>query len=1057
LCQALEQRAVIVCTGSSLARAVGIPDLEQLAESLLSVVVTRDPGLLDAAAVQTAIAERRYPDALEQLEHALGAEFDRIVERELSDRGRPVPPLARAIASVRARLRAVYTTGLDRLIERAFEGRWPSFGVPRSDLAQRCGLVFKLCGTLEFRQSWVLTRSQERRELGPDSQRRRVFEVAHAAHRLLLVGFDADSPELARLLDMFPAHPETQVPLHFIVLDECPPAQRRLLEGRGLQVVIGDALALLVELGAEPGADIAAVASNECPYPGLAAFGESLADAFFGRHAEISQAAAKLGGLVDHCHWLAIEGPSGVGKSSFVHAGIVPALRNGFAEGTPGRWVVARMRPGARPLHALVRAVVRGFELEHGREQLDALVERWRGDPQALCEFVRRQLPAGHGFVLVVDQFEEAVTMAEPDQRESFGRLLGEALVSKRIYLVTTTRTDFVEALQAALPILAEQLNEDAERYALPPISRVGLREAITEPAARVGVEVEPELVERMLADVDSGAREADERGVVRASQSALPLVAHVLRVLWEAGAADDRIIELREYVAVGGVRGALGNDADRALVDLTPEQHDGAKRLLLGLVRIDEDGRATRRTLAREQALALAGGSPDGEMVLARLTGAVGRGRTRARLLVVGRDSEAELERVELIHEALVRDWSTLRAWIEQNRLQLLLDDELDRRARRWDEAGRPLQSSDLPAGRELGDLLAGRAHGERAGLHDEYQAALQAVEAGRNLQARRRRIAVMSSLGAVAAISLVASLVFADTSRQLQAAHDQSEADNAKLAQSEKSLQERNVLLAQTQDELVSSTAQSNTRKAMLAISAATCDPAQRREYLHKQLASAVARLDQQPNDPRWQVEVRNSRVALGDLEVEAGDLDAAQAHYTEALALTKGLVGGHSTDPLAKQELGLGHQRLGTLALRRGDGSRALTDLDEALAIREQLSVDAPSNAEWKFDLALSHLDLVDLYTAGGQQREAEQHFGRAEQLIGELDRAQAIDGLLVREQTRDRVRAGLVWPSGEEPEREPKPSKGPKPAGNGGHGGMPKGPTDFKAPDGDPKPG
>src|SRR6185312_15127938 len=79
------------------------------------------------------------------------------------------------------------------------------------------------------------------------------------------------------------------------------------------------------------------VGDDVCPYRGLASFGEADAKYFFGRSNEIRTALAQL----EVWPLLAVIGPSGVGKSSFVHAGLVPAVR---AAG--GVWEVRVLRPG---------------------------------------------------------------------------------------------------------------------------------------------------------------------------------------------------------------------------------------------------------------------------------------------------------------------------------------------------------------------------------------------------------------------------------------------------------------------------------------------------------------------------------------------------------------------------------------------------------------------------------------------------------------------------------------------------------------------------------------
>ncbi len=65
---------------------------------------------------------------------------------------------------------------------------------------------------------------------------------------------------------------------------------------------------------------------DHSPYPGLAAFTEADAEFFFGREDEVAKMWRKLTSR----RLLAIIGPSGVGKSSFLRAGVIPAKPEGW-------------------------------------------------------------------------------------------------------------------------------------------------------------------------------------------------------------------------------------------------------------------------------------------------------------------------------------------------------------------------------------------------------------------------------------------------------------------------------------------------------------------------------------------------------------------------------------------------------------------------------------------------------------------------------------------------------------------------------------------------------
>ena len=110
------------------------------------------------------------------------------------------------------------------------------------------------------------------------------------------------------------------------------------------------------------------------PYPGLAAFTEADAEFFFGREAEVAHCGAKSPPSL-----LAVIGPSGVGKSSFLRAGLIPAAPEG--------WGILICQPGEAPFAALARALVQSSRanaeaiaklLDIGTRRRVAIVVRWR-------------------------------------------------------------------------------------------------------------------------------------------------------------------------------------------------------------------------------------------------------------------------------------------------------------------------------------------------------------------------------------------------------------------------------------------------------------------------------------------------------------------------------------------------------------------------------------------------------------------------------------------------------------------------------------------------------
>src|SRR5207248_3291885 len=96
--------------------------------------------------------------------------------------------------------------------------------------------------------------------------------------------------------------------------------------------------------------DVADFGQN--PYPGLKAYTHDMASFYAGRESQIRDAVHRLSRPGDEPVVLFITGASGIGKSSFAQAGLLPALEGAYLEqGRHVRWSVRR--PGRYPVESL--------------------------------------------------------------------------------------------------------------------------------------------------------------------------------------------------------------------------------------------------------------------------------------------------------------------------------------------------------------------------------------------------------------------------------------------------------------------------------------------------------------------------------------------------------------------------------------------------------------------------------------------------------------------------------------------------------------------------------
>ena len=448
--------------------------------------------------------------------------------------------------------------------------------------------------------------------------------------------------------------------------------------------------ALAEELGVDPGEETQAlfyrllagespmprsVGSN--PYKGLAPFGPGDTEVFFGRSSETQ----RLYTAIVEQGVAALVGASGSGKSSLINAGLTPTLRgqrsDGYVQPAAARagaavTTIIEMRPGSDPLTALDDALTK--MPTDGTELPDAL--------------------------LIVDQFEELFAFGADDgTRTAFlDRLLPRAAAAPRLLLAM--RADFLgEALRHAA--LAELLQEHA--ILLGPLSRGGLRQVIEDPARLRGVTFEPGLVDRLLLDIGDGPDH-------------LPLLQFALTQLWER--QMDGWVTHEALDAIGGVRGALARYAEEVFTALSPAQQAQAQRIFLTLVQPAGDAQDVRRMATRSEI---------GEELWPLV-----HHLADARLLVTDHNDRTG-DTVELIHEALIREWQRLQAWLELDREFQIWRQRTRTALEAWAE--NPADEATLLQGARL--LDAERWLGERS---DEIAAPLREYIAA-SIAARERR----------------------------------------------------------------------------------------------------------------------------------------------------------------------------------------------------------------------------------------------------------------------------------------------------------------------------
>ncbi|KYG04346.1 protein kinase [Sorangium cellulosum] len=523
------------------------------------------------------------------------------------------------------------------------------------------------------------------------------------------------------------------------IIDRCL-RKRKAERTASAQQLLSELLPLL------PGRHEIVLGADESPFAGLSAFQEADADRFFGRAEDVARMVTRLRSQP----LLAIVGASGVGKSSLVRAGIVPALKR-----SGGGWESLILRPGREPMAALAELLGHPSLLTRGGSERpepsggDAsrgrmLVERLRAEPGYLGAELRAWAARKQRrVVLFVDQFEELYTLScDAGERAAFLSCLGGVAddASSPLRVILSMRSDFIERVAEDRHFMAAVTRG---LVVLPPIGRAGLRDALTRPVQAARYEIEdPALVEDIL-------------DVLETTRGALPLLQFMAARWWDLRDRERRLLTRASYEAIGGVAGTLASHADAVLAGLGGRQAKLCRAILERLVTPER----TRAIASLEELRELPGdGDPDELESVVHLL-------ADARLLAIetGRDDAGS--KVEIVHESLIARWPTLLRWLDENQEDAVFLGKLRAAARHWASSG---GADDLLwRGKLAEEARRFRERSERR-LPEREQRYLDAVIGLAGQAQRRKRNLIVGTIASLALLVVGATAGIVTVVRQ-------------------------------------------------------------------------------------------------------------------------------------------------------------------------------------------------------------------------------------------------------------------------------------------------
>jgi formylglycine-generating enzyme required for sulfatase activity len=373
-------------------------------------------------------------------------------------------------------------------------------------------------------------------------------------------------------------------------------------------------------------------------------------------------------------------GTSGSGKSSVVAAGLIPRLA---ANAIPGSedwmlpearkigsghaWFGLRFTPGEQgpdPFLALANklspmlpgetVVELARTLYQAPVQLPSMIERVLEGRSARAEAL-----------IFVDQFEELVTVVDDnDRRARFVELLRTATRSQQLRIVAAVRADFYHRCIEAEDVLAELLRDSGVTVPLGEPGVSALTEMVRGPATRAGLTFDDGLVDDLVNETMS-------------RPGGLALLAFALHELYKARTAE-RHLTRDIYKTFQGLAGVINARAEATFASLPAAIQGSLGTVFRQLVHVDENHVATRSRARRDDVVAA---SPGARQLVEAFE--------RARLLVPDRVADGTIV-LDVAHEALLREWPRLVAWIRERADDLLLMRQVEAAAREWERNGK-------------------------------------------------------------------------------------------------------------------------------------------------------------------------------------------------------------------------------------------------------------------------------------------------------------------------------------------------------------------------------
>jgi len=730
------------------------------------------------------------------------------------------------------------------------------------------------------------------------------------------------------------------------------------------------------------------------PFRGLLAFDAGHADVFFGRDRTIRKLVdAAVAQVRTELSLVLVLGPSGSGKTSVVQAGLLPALSLG--RNPPELALLASTTfdladLGEQTLFTALAGALLDLQWEdqwafpgENAMSLGARLER-------SCETVidelhaalQRQGRAAQNlrFGLFLDRFESLFNATRVDEsaRRGFLRTLDQLARSSCVLLIVACRNDFYPSI-AEYPLLTEGKRHGAH-VDLDPPDFGDIAQMIRRPAA--------------AARLSFGTDPATGTGLddflcasAVGRPDALPLLQYCLQELYRMRTAENEL-SFHAFHQLGDLEGAIGQRAEQVVLGLEDAQRAALPHIMSLLIVLSGDGanvssqRAPWAALRDEHAHAAVAALVESRLFVSDLVGSTP---------VFG-----------IAHDAILRRWPRMTAWIAAHRNALAARSRLALHAGRWRDEGRHADLL-LPQGKLLDEAIELQQASVWSLSLDERE--LIRMSRGRVRQRERLRMAAM---GLIVALAVLASGLGVSAMLAKRAAEARRiEAENL-----------MDFMLGDFSDKLRPlgrlDLLENVSGKALQYVSGSdAADLAPAALTLRAKGLQTIAEVSRSRGDSKQalaalakahDILIRQSSMAPGDLQVlknlgenaywvaqihkDRGDWDAAETALRGYLDYAYRLNRLDPANPEWWVEQSYAHNNLGSLAQARGRPTAAAPQFTASIALKRRALERMPDSTSVAAELADSYSWLATTRESLGELQAAERLYAQEMALIRQL---------------------------------------------------------------------